>query len=437
MKTEKIGKISLILGAVLSILLIIAGFIIKQTDLFSSIFDDDRGNFFLFMLMPFTVMFISHLTAWLICLKTKKNNEPQKEESNKIAVFFKSYLYLWSIVTILIAVCGFIFWDENVKLLSTVFLINALIMGVVWFCTVIVCIMIWAAFNAWKANEFVGVIVAIISFIMFAGTIVLAGVLYDYYANDFKVREYDEFYAQEYGEYDENTEYVEYEYEDEYDDENYVYEEDDNETDLEKAFRFMKHRLELEHQQRAIDLIRNWGWYNSGRDNYDKYNENFNGKRDFINCKNIFYSLKEENMSSKSGLEVITNNFREITYENGYILSPSDFDRSGARDCLKILLLAYDDIYSKKNAKKILREMYEIMSNEEYWNKESQLRPYMSDEVIDEINGINNRTGSIDDVEWATNHLATWAYSFWARRYNDKIDKTVYTILKIIDTLYE
>ena len=426
--TEKIGKLSLILGAILSVLLVIVGLISMKTDLCSSIFSSDKGHYALFMFIPFGAMLVSHLTAWLICLKTKKNDELQQEKSNNMGVFFKTYLYLWTIVTILIVVSGFLLFDFPVRSLSAVFCGNALILGVAWLSTVVVCIMVWAAFNAWKTNEVVGVVVAVIAFLLLLGATFLVGVLYD---NNLRAHQIYENYT--YGEEYSYTATPEYEYEGDYYEH---YEGVEDESDMERAFRFMKYRLELENEQRAIDLIRNWGWWNSGRDNYTSGYGDFGGESHFQNCKSEFYALKANNMRNNDGLMSIANHYSNIANNRGYPLSPSDFERSGAKDCWKILLLAYDDIYSKKNSKKVLREIYKIMTKHDGYYNFSELRPYMSDDVIDEINNINNRTGTIHDVEWATEALSGWAYSFWARRHHDNVDKTAHTILKIIDFLY-
>ena len=73
MMTEKIGKLSFLFGAILSILLIIIGFACMQFELLSHLFEKDEGYYPLFMFIPFAVMFVSHLTACLLYFCRTKN----------------------------------------------------------------------------------------------------------------------------------------------------------------------------------------------------------------------------------------------------------------------------------------------------------------------------------------------------------------------------
>ena len=455
--TERIGKLSLIFGTILSILCAIAGLIFLQTDLFSDFFGNETGYYPVFTLMPFVAMFLSHLTAWLICLiKTKKNSELPQETPNTIGVLFKSYFYLWIIITIAIALGSFIFLNFHVYNLPMVFGSNALWLSIAWLCTVIVCIMVWAAVNAWKATEAAGVVVAIIAFLVLAGTSTLVGALYYDNADSYSVarnnqaREaaYDAVKAYEINQAREaaireaeiaaanaaaNSEQAEYV--------------DESESGVDRALRFMRFKFELENEQRAIDLIRNWTyWYSSWKESdygYSNSRDYFNGPMHFHRSKGDFYLLINGNMRNNSVLESFVTNNHDKTSQIGNILYKRAFERSGASDCLKILLWAYDDIYSKENSDSTLREIYNYMmrepENSEYYYgvKESHyegLRPYMSDDVVLNINRICRR--NTDDVEWATGSMATWAYSFWARRHNDKVDKVVYRILKIVERVY-
>ena len=220
---------------------------------------------------------------------------------------------------------------------------------------------------------------------------------------------------------------------------------DEAESDVDRALRFMKFKFELDTEQRAIDLIRHWTYfYTSWKESdfgHGNSREYFYGPIHFHKSKSDFYSLVTGSMRNKNVLTyLVSTNTDKISQRNG-IISRNAFVRSGASDCLRILLWAYEDIYSHEDHSRRLREMYDIMIREpgEYYYSfpESyfeELRPFMSNNVVNDINRLCIR--NTQDTEWATASMAAWAYSFWARRHNDRVDGTVHGVLKIIERAY-
>jgi len=450
---EKIGKISLIFGTFLSIFCVILGLISQLSNWFSNLFGSEFAYYPFFALMPLMAMLLSHLTAWLICfLKARKNSQPHQKMPNSIGVLFKTYFYLWASVTVVIAASGFIFLSFDVYNLLYIFSIDLLLLSLAWFSVVIVSAMVWTAVGAWKTGKFIGVIVAFLAFLLFASASITVGVFYGLNAPTYRYypRNYTthtpETHESAIREVQRETQQFQHVVSNDLnvsDEEIY----DESESDFERAARFMKFKFELETEQKAIDLIRHWGywwatWKESDFGNSNSSKEFFRGTEDFHRSKADFYFLVSAGMKNNYILAHFVDNHAELINPRGGILSRNSFVRSGASDCLKILLWAYYDIYSKEDSEIILREIYNYMTRtpegEYHYDVPSAhyegLRHYMSDNVVNDINRICIR--NTHDVDWATASMAVWAYSFWARRHNDKIDNTVYRVLKIVERMY-
>ena len=118
-------------------------------------------------------------------------------------------------------------------------------------------------------------------------------------------------------------------------------------------------------------------------------------------------------------------------------LSSSVYRRSGMKFLVNALVISHDDIYSNYNSTETLNDMYLIMNGDENGygdvmvsDRYPELKKYMSDEAFEKMKRTDYRN------EWQDKFIASWAYSFWARRHNDGVDKAAYKILKAIDRLY-
>ena len=451
---SRIGKLSLIFGTFLSILCLAMGLVSELFGWFKDLFVSEYAYYPFFALMPLAAMLLSHLAAWLICFfKARKNSFYSQKMHNSIGVLFKTYFYLWASVAVLIAAGGFIFLSFDVHYLQTVFAVEQSLLSLAWFCVVVVSAMVWAVVGAWKVAKFVGSIVAFLTFLLFAIASVTVGAFYHFNATAHEYRPIHRTQGHEAAIREAQREMPQTpqfpQTQNIVSNEANVSNEEDfdaSETDIDRAIRFAKFKFELETEQRPIDLIRHWSyWWSSYKESDFGYSnssrEFFRDPIDFHRSKADFYFLVNSHMKNDHLLSFwIEHNSQRINPREG-AFSRNAFVRSGASDCVKILLWAYYDIYSRDDSERILREIYNHMSREpephEYSNLPPHyeiLRPLMSDKVVDDINRICIR--NTDDVEWATASMARWAYSFWARRYNDRVDNTVYRILKIVERMY-
>ena len=440
---NKISKISLVFGALFAGLSVAASLLyeFKELEWFS-----DSVRYSLFTLMLLGSVLVSHLVALAICLIIKKIDavrqrrsgldtqspkDPPQPLPNRIGVFFKTYFYFWTVLSIIVFVCGSIFSNSFVEVASHIIIINFFAMGAAWLLVVFFSVMIWATVSAWKAAKLTSIIFGFIAFFLF-GLISLCGILY---FDDAKY--YQQYYAyQTYDDYDfQDSEVIEtQERAQETDNYNPA-----SETDMDRAFSFLRYKMGLDKEQHAMQLVGNWtgSWKDDAFGQYDSRNY-FQSLSHFQQSQSNFYTLINRGMGSNSVLTSIADFYRNSWGERRRtLLSRNAFVNSGASDCLKVLMWVYDDIYSKEDHEDVLREIYDFMADEKNLstNYFEGLSHIIDTEVYDKILTMASR--DVDyAMEWAATGLSVWAYSFWARRYNDSVDGTVYSILKIIEGIY-
>jgi len=439
--TGKIGKWAIILGTIVNSLILVIGILFWYDFLLEIPFE----SFYYPLLMSMSLVssLFCVFLGW-ICVQVTKKETEQAVNENNIAVFFKSYLYVWVVVALFICIFGFMFLDFRITIMSGTILACAIFNGVAWIGTAIVCVLIWAAFNAWKNSELIGVIVALIALIVLIATLTFVGILYktgEDYAKDYAYPYVHEEYVSEVVVHEVYEEDYDEDYEDGY--EGYYEEWDyDSEDRYDLAFRFLKYRLDFEDSSSPIDLLRCWrhysweaesGW---GEEEYIERRSNFSDVDDFLKSKSSFYSVYDESIADNDKMFPLA-----ALYLKGWDVGVSAYKKSGAQACVKALLWAYDDIYSYSNSVEILEEMYDIMCEEvpEYYIGDEmasyrypKLAVYMSPQVQEKMEGLSG-----DCTTWCDQVLLAWAYSFWARRYNDGVDTGAYTVLKIIDKFYD
>ena len=434
--TGRIGKWALILGAIVNLLIFLMG-ILFDYDLLPTI--PIKSLYYPFLIsIPIVSSLLCLFLGW-ICVKVSKKETTQAINENNITVFFKSYLYVWVVVATLIFIFGFVFLDFRITL-SRVVLVSTILNGIIWIATVIVCVLIWAAFNAWKNSEVIGVIIALIALIILVGTLTVVGLLYKEGEN----HEYDNYDYSSYYEEDVPVEEV-YEgdytddYEEGYDEPDYDY---DSEDKYDLAYRFFKYRLDIENTSDPVELVRSWKEYswmsksNWGEEEYNEELQSFRDANDFFKSKSYFYYIYDELLTNNNKISSLANH-----YLNGWDMSIDAYQKSGAKVCVKLLLEAHDVIYSHSNRDKILEEMYDIMCEEIPENdlgddmvsyRYPKLFAYMSPQMQEYAKGL----GGDWTTAWNERLMSSWAYSFWARRYKDGVDKGAYKVLKVIDKFY-
>ena len=151
----------------------------------------------------------------------------------------------------------FVFLNFRINLTHEAILVCTILNGVAWLGTVIVCILVWAAFNAWKNSEVIGVIIALIAFIILMVTLTLVGLIY-YEGEKHKYIEY----SSEDEEYEPIEEIYEGDYtddsEEDFDNPEYDY---DSKDKYDLAYRFFKYRLDTENSPDPVYLLSNWKEY--------------------------------------------------------------------------------------------------------------------------------------------------------------------------------
>ena len=432
--TVRIGKLALILGVIVNLLIFFVG-ILYDFELLPKVSLNNLYYPFL-MCIPLVSSLLCLLLGWIFVKVSKKEAKPTE---NNIAVFFKSHLYVWMLVSGLILIFGFVSLDFRVDSPRVILVCTAL-NGVAWISTVIVCILIWAAFNAWKNSEVVGVIIALIALIILVGSLTIIGLLYAEGKNHAK---YHSDYSSDYGEYDMPAEEVyEVVYPDDYyyEDGGYDWDYDYNSEDkYDLAYRFLKYRLDLNNPSRPADLLmcwKNYSWRAEsewGEEQYIEKLSDFEDSEDFYKCKNYFYYVYDECSQDNDKIASLSGH-----YLNDWDMGIDKYKKSGAQACVKLLLLAHDDIYSNSNSDEILGKIYNVMSeSEEFEDLVSDTYPklaaYMSSKTLEKMKELETNC----DTQWCNDLLSGWAYSFWARRHNSGVDKGAYKVLKAIDKFYK
>ncbi len=428
--SEKIGKWHLIFGAVSILLLLSYGFL--QKGILPSL-QIENIPFYVLLAVPLTSALLCLLLAWIVSAQTKKSNrnEAGNKPDNNISIFFKSYLYLWTIVALAIAGAGALYHNYVAANPDSDILVAMIAMSIAWTGTIIVCILIWAAFNIWKSNEVIGVIVGLIGILLLAVT----GFTTAYFYNEICTTEDSS--STYYGDYDGGDDYeaAAVEPSEDYED----YEADRVYSDYElydNSFTFMKYKLNIESVYDPVQLLRYWKYY-GWHPEYDE-DRGISSYRHYRECEDCFDKQYDNAYNDSEALQSLSDFYANNLTD---YLTPETYQQSGAKNLVKMLLIAREDIYSHENKNDILNNMYDVMCEEvpEAYQDDimvscryPKLYPYMSIEAGAQIvaNSGENAT------DWEKQTLAAWAYSFWARRHHDGVDGTAFKILKTIDKLY-
>lgn len=123
------------------------------------------------------------------------------------------------------------------------------------------------------------------------------------------------------------------------------------------------------------------------------------------------------------------NNYKKLLYE---ILPYNIYQRSAAHYYVDKLLLTYSALQAKENVAERLEKLYTKMAVvTDYTASEDFIKDVKL--VMDNMDRVDP---SLNNSDLNARRMAVWLVSFWARRYNEGNQQTVYEILKNISEMY-
>ncbi|HEY8955319.1 hypothetical protein [Chitinophaga sp.] len=123
------------------------------------------------------------------------------------------------------------------------------------------------------------------------------------------------------------------------------------------------------------------------------------------------------------------NNYKKLLHD---ILPYNTYQRSAAHYYVDKLLLTYSALQAKENVAERLEKLYTKMAVvTDYTASEDFIKDVKL--VMDNMDRVDP---SLNNSDLNARRMAVWLVSFWARRYNEGNQQTVYEILKDISEMY-
>lgn len=389
----------------------------------------------LIVLFPIITVALSLTIATILTLATKpkKVDDAAAEPSKKSAPKLLSYFMFGSIATIVLTLLVFVFFGDHTSAISPNYLY--LIIYLSWgqlIISIICAALIQSGIVMWNASRTVAIILCILSVVGLSSVIIPTAILldisYSCYEYQYLNSRDDTEAVSEYSEYDnEGAE------EDETSVENYLEDLWDNPSDdrknVKKALDYLIKQFEstpIEDYDNTGKEVTTWGILDSwGNFLYFVHNNDDdsstegtpeNGERELSVIYD--YIKGDNNVIYKAFLS-----YEELIYDK---ISSRTYYSSGLSKLANALNMAYTDLLSDDSTDKVSR-IAKLMSGGLYESAleySDDLKLYASKDAL----AFFTTAGELDT------HLFAWAYSFWARRYQEG---TISASHKILNRIFE
>ncbi|MDR2886284.1 MAG: hypothetical protein LBU95_05850 [Rikenellaceae bacterium] len=419
--STKIAKWYMVCSAALALLMLGAGIVLGQPNAWTS-GGGTPTHYWLFTLFPLGAAVVSLLLAWILARSGAKTQTEEKEGG--VAAFYKAHLYLWTITALGVAGCGLLAGTHYLYFPGEVLPDVLIVAGLLWMGVMMVGAVVWAAFNAWRSSEILGVVLGIIAVAMLGGAGALAAG-YSYH----RINNYDQVYAQNWEGY--NPEYAG---DDECDPVEY---DGDGEADYGLAYRFLLDRMRVnDGGQDPEDMLRRWesnGW---AEDDYRNFEDKYADYEDFDITRSVFYATYSHCAADITALSDLSDYMQTDSFS---FPSRQAYKKSGAAVLVHALLASWDDIHGTENADQTIEAIHQVMTLTADVSADvvpdfyfPRLRDYITESSYADI----CRKAGFEQDSYSAKYVAGWAYSFWARRHNEGTDQIAHNILKMVDNFY-
>ncbi|WP_299253247.1 hypothetical protein [uncultured Cytophaga sp.] len=143
---------------------------------------------------------------------------------------------------------------------------------------------------------------------------------------------------------------------------------------------------------------------------------------------NHFVEIKNEIGNDPIKMKSVFNSYKYMFYG---LMPKRIYSNTDLENMVNILILSYQDL-NVKNSDNNLIKVQEISNSEyDYYDKTDMVEKYISEEYMSEYKKIYYGDGS--RIRYGDLY---WAYTFWARRYDEKNIKEVYEILTEVQNHY-
>jgi hypothetical protein len=159
----------------------------------------------------------------------------------------------------------------------------------------------------------------------------------------------------------------------------------------------------------------------------EKYDKQIPTGKGSIAYRRIIEYIRNEKDAFLTGLMEVYGHYVR------HSVSEEIFQKQGIKRLILSLIIAYDDIYylNERTSNDILRDIYETMS-EHHFNSLANYFPLISANISESfLSGV-----FMDKNKKLDRGLVVWAYSFWARRYNEGRTDDVHKVVLNLYTTY-
>lgn len=216
---------------------------------------------------------------------------------------------------------------------------------------------------------------------------------------------------------------------------------DEESEEMSNVIKYFIHvRLPLANEKSDVFYVLQHWWYVPSGEDFESsqlsyfYDSNeWDSKQEFMQTAQDFRTLQEYLTGDANEL---LSAFQRYFPQIKSSFPKSDYKNSAAAVLVKCLLATHDDLYADSNtSSNRLQGIYDTMTeNEKEWDVTeyySLILPYTSDVIS------KKRILADADNDWLVQQVSVWAYSFWARRYQEGTDEAALTMLNMITNYYK